>query len=111
MEKGDNARVKKESSRKGGSNSHGSSSNQLFFDQKGKATSMAPKQSTQDITFKTPTEYLLAAILEELRMMNALSLVRLQKIDDQEEAELQAFENAKKEDEERFDSIRSGMYL
>ncbi|QEY52745.1 hypothetical protein [Legionella longbeachae] len=66
---------------------------------------------TQEIKLETPTEFLLAGILEELRTQNMIELVKLQAQQQQEQEELEAAEKVKEEENARFAEIRNSMYL
>lgn len=66
---------------------------------------------TQEIKLKTPTELLLAGILEELKTQNMIELVKLQAQQQQEQEELDAAEKMKEEDNARFEEVRNSIYI
>ncbi|WP_115708576.1 hypothetical protein [Legionella sainthelensi] len=92
---------------------------QLFFNQRSPHSSGIKKtrktkneqHPTQEIKLETPTEILLAGILEELKTQNMIELVKLQAQQQQEQEELEAAEKMKEEDHARFEEIRNSMYI
>lgn len=57
------------------------------------------------------TEILLAAILQELKTQNMIELIKLQAEKDKEQEEIELAEKMQTEDKERFERVRSSMYL
>ncbi|KTD69397.1 MULTISPECIES: hypothetical protein [Legionella] len=94
----------------------------LFFNQKQKAPSAqkeAPKkpgaqqqpQPVQEISLQSTTDFLLAAILQELKTQNMIELMKLQTQQEQEQAEKEAAEKMQERDRARFAEIQPSLYL
>lgn len=100
-------------------NSHSNQSSPLFFNQKQEAhlSEKPPKkqktqqQPLQEIKLESTTDILLAGILGELKARNEIEVMKLKIQQELEQMELQAAEQSKKEDEERFEEIRNMMYI
>lgn len=100
-------------------NPYSDKGSQLFFNQKQISPSseiqetpktQEVKQPTKEISLQTTTDILLAAILQELKTQNMLELMKLKAQQEQEQEELQAAEEMKKRDNDRFEEIRLSMY-
>lgn len=59
---------------------------------------------------QTPSDFLLAAILQELKTQNTRALIQLKVQQEKEQVKLQEVEKQKKKDDERFEEIRYLMY-
>ncbi|WP_392538481.1 hypothetical protein [Legionella sp. 227] len=92
---------------------------QLFFHQKQRSPSSLQKtqnpqegqQPIQEISLQTTTDFLLAAILQELKLQNMIELSKLKAQQQQEEAEKQAAEEMQEQESNRFEEIRNSMYI
>ncbi|KTD14523.1 coiled-coil protein [Legionella gratiana] len=92
---------------------------QLFFNQhpshsagiKKTRKRQKEQQPTQEIKLETPTEILLAGILEELKTQNMIELIKLQAQQEQEKEELETAEKMQEEDKARFEEVRNSMYI
>ncbi|MCL9685354.1 hypothetical protein [Legionella maioricensis] len=69
------------------------------------------QQPVQAISLHTTTDFLLAAILEELRTQNLIELMKLKTQQEHEQEELQAAEKMQEQDNARFEEIRHSMYM
>lgn len=85
----------------------------LFFNQRPispTSETAGTQQPVQQIHLETNTEFLLAAILEELKTRNMLALMKLKLKQAKEQEELQTSEEKQAEDAARFEEIRPSMY-
>lgn len=98
---------------------YSSQESQLFFNQRSipKASEiqkieneLTPQQPAQEINLETPTEKLLAAILQELRTQNMLTIMQMKIQQGKEQEELQEIEEQQKKDDERFEKVHYSMY-
>lgn len=93
---------------------------QLFFNQKQKAppteiqetkeNQNPEQQPTQEVTLQTTSEFLLAAILQELKTQNMIELLKLKEQEERKQKELQLAEKIQERDKARFEEIRHSMY-
>ncbi len=65
----------------------------------------------QEIRLRTTTDFLLAAILDELKMQNTIELMKLKAKQEQEQEELQAAKEMEERDKARFEEIRPSLYM
>ncbi|KTC80964.1 hypothetical protein [Legionella cherrii] len=93
---------------------------QLFFNQKQRAPSSTLQKTQtpqevqhpiQEIRLQTTTDFLLVAILQELKVQNMIELSKLKAQQQQEEAEKQAAEKMEEQESTRFEEIRNSMYV
>ncbi|WP_454785544.1 hypothetical protein [Legionella sp. WA2024007413] len=91
----------------------------LFFNSKPMPTSAKQEaqntqeiqQPVQEISLQTTTDFLLAAILHELKTQNMIELMKLKTQQEQEQEELQAAEKMQEHDDAQFEEIRTSMYI
>lgn len=92
---------------------------QLFFNQRSTPKTseiqetenkLDTQQPPQEINLQTPSEILLAAILQELKTQNMLTIMQLKVQQEKEQDKLQEVKEQKKRDDERFETVRYSMY-
>lgn len=96
-----------------------SSPNAPFFKQKQTTSVQAPElketpqvaQTTQEISLKTPIEYLLFAILKELQISNAIEREKFKSKQNKKQEESKIAQEEKEQDEDRFEKVRGSMYM
>ncbi|CDZ76577.1 hypothetical protein BN59_00851 [Legionella massiliensis] len=91
---------------------------QSFFNQKPQAAPLETRETPQkqkpaerELNLQSTTDFLLAAILEELQKQNMLLLMKQMAKQAKEEAKEQAAAEEQARDDERFAGISSSMYL
>jgi hypothetical protein len=93
---------------------------QLFFNQKQNTPppekqeakeNQQPEQPAQEVTLQTTSEFLLAAILQELKTQNMIELLKLKEQEEQKQKELELAEKMQARDKARFEEIRHSMYM
>lgn len=88
-----------------------------FFNQRQQTAPLETRETPQkqaavrELNLQSTTDFLLAAILEELQKQNMIALMKLKVKQEKEQEELQAAEEQQARDDERFAGIRSSMYL
>ena len=88
----------------------------LFFNQTPPSTEIqeTPKkeiqQPTQEIKLQTSTDFLLAAILQELKTQNMIELMKLKAQQEQEEVKWHKAQEMQEQDKARFEAVRNSMY-